>query len=295
MQMKKTNINDTQYNYAELDLALLCEEKYKELKPIDILTFTMLKNQESLSLESVKRGNKSFVDKDGNLFVMISQKKLSKIVRVSERTLRDILKRLEKNDLILVEQIGQNKCNKMYIGEPERKTTLGEYIEKIGLEIIEENKNKENIIKFKSEKLAKIGNKKVASTPHTSNLDESSTDSNCSNNNNSVPQIQESIQHENITLLKESGIKFIPYKKENHKIISMNTDKLKQSIDITIEKAEKPNFNYLITTYESLNKEVDNKYFKNDNKFRNFTETFDQYSEYELNNIIEKSQMAKFK
>lgn len=143
--MKKTNINDIQYKYAELDLALLYEEKYKELKPIDILTFTMLKNQESLSLESVKTGNKSFLDKDGNLFVMISQKKLSKIVRVSERTLRDILKRLEKNDLILIEQIGQNKCNKMYIGEPERKITLCEYIEKIELEITEEN-NKNTVI-----------------------------------------------------------------------------------------------------------------------------------------------------
>lgn len=316
--MKKTNIKDIQYNYAELDLALICEKEYSILKPLDILVFTMLKNQESLSLSSVKQGSFEYVDEEGNIFIRIAQKKLSRILRVSEKTLRESLARLENIDLIYRERVGQNQCDKIYIGEPIRTTTLGDYIKQIGLEIKEDSKdNKHNKIPQR-DKLKNIGNKKVVSSPQTNNLEEDSKKSSNYQHINSIAQNKNNIQeennftlkidqktHENFRVLKSSGIKYIPYKKQEQFILSLNTEILKTAINITAEKAKIPNWNYLISTYEDLkykNNSVENKISYNRSseveyktKFHNFDETFTKYSEEEFEKIILKSQKIKFR
>lgn len=79
---------------------------------------------------------------------------------------------------------------------------------------------------------------------------------------------------------------------------------LKLAINITIEKAQKPNWNYLMSTYEDLKNK--NNYsntekfskdvvtFNNKNRFHNFEETFTKYTEEEFEDIILKSQKKKF-
>lgn len=136
--MIKTHVGEIKNNYAKFDLALICEEKYKSLKPIDMITYTMLKNQESLSVNSVRLGNNRYVDKNGYIFIEISQIKLAKILNTTRPTLKASLDRLQACELIEVVFLGNNKCNRIYVGEAKSTTTLGDYIKNIGLELDEE-------------------------------------------------------------------------------------------------------------------------------------------------------------
>lgn len=133
--MKRTNIKEVAKRYAELDFALICEERYSSLKQIDWVVFAILKNQESLSLHSYEKGNTSYVDEDMNVFIRISQEKLSKLLKMSIPTLRASLKRLEAAELIETIVTGVNKCNKIYCGEPIRTITFEEYFKRIGTDI----------------------------------------------------------------------------------------------------------------------------------------------------------------
>ena len=146
MTINKTSIKDINSNFAKFDLALICEEKYKSLKHTDMVVYTMLKNQESLSIASVKAGKTRYVDNNGYIFISISQKKLCKLLRLSNPTLKSSLDRLEKCELIENVQVGTMQCNRIYVGNAESTTTLGEYITKIGIELDEERAAEEEKI-----------------------------------------------------------------------------------------------------------------------------------------------------
>lgn len=143
MAINKTNIKDVEKNFAKFDLALICEDRYKELKHTDMVVYTMLKNQESLSIASVKNGNMRYVDSNGYVFISISQKKLCKLLKLSNPTLKASLDRLEKCELIENMQVGTMQCNRIYVGNTEATTTLGDYIKKIGIELENEKKEEE--------------------------------------------------------------------------------------------------------------------------------------------------------
>lgn len=162
MSVNKTNVKDIERNFAKFDLALICEEKYKALKHIDMVVYTMLKNQESLSIASVKNGNMKYVDKNGFIFISISQDKLCKILRTTKPTLKASLDRLAKCELVESVNIGTMKCNRIYVGNAESNITLGEYVKKIGAELDEEQEEKTpsiNVVNVSDE------NKKVAPAP----------------------------------------------------------------------------------------------------------------------------------
>ena len=59
MAIIKTNINEVEEVFAKMDLALICEERYNDLKQFDWVVYTILKNQEGLSKRSYLMGNKS--------------------------------------------------------------------------------------------------------------------------------------------------------------------------------------------------------------------------------------------
>lgn len=162
MSVNKTNVKDIERNFAKFDLALICEEKYKALKHIDMVVYTMLKNQESLSIASVKNGNMKYVDKNGFIFISISQDKLCKILRTTKPTLKASLDRLAKCELVESVNVGTMKCNRIYVGNAESNITLGEYVKKIGAELDEEQEEKTpsiNVVNVSDE------NKKVAPAP----------------------------------------------------------------------------------------------------------------------------------
>ena len=126
-----------------MDLALICEERYNSLKQFDWVVYTILKNQEGLSKRSYLMGNKSYVDKYNNVFVRISQKKLAKLLKTSIPTLRNSLNRLVEVELLEIHVVGQNECNIMYIGNPVRTITFGEYVENIGKALEDEDNVKD--------------------------------------------------------------------------------------------------------------------------------------------------------
>ena len=162
MAIIKTNINEVEEIFAKMDLALICEERYNSLKQFDWVVYTILKNQEGLSKRSYLMGNKSYVDKYNNVFVRISQKKLAKLLKTSIPTLRNSLNRLVEVELLEIHVIGQNECNIMYIGNPVRTITFGEYVENIGKALEDEDNvkdfkpsiNVDNVKDLKSNKKA---------------------------------------------------------------------------------------------------------------------------------------------
>ena len=190
MAIQKTNINDVlDKNYAEFDLGLLCEDKYKDLKHIDMVIYTLLHNQHGLSVKTTMTGSKRFVDSNGNIFISISQEKLCKILRTTKPTLNASLNRLEKMELLEVVRVGKTKCNRIYVGKLERTTTLGDYIKSLNLSDEEEYKDKEISIKTVNIKDIK-DNKKAPVPPQTEANKELETFKN--SNKNSIPQNNDS-------------------------------------------------------------------------------------------------------
>ena len=184
MAIIKTNINEVEEVFAKMDLALICEEKYNSLKQFDWVVYTILKNQEGLSKRSYLMGNKSYVDKYNNVFVRISQKKLAKLLKTSIPTLRNSLNRLVEVELLEINVVGQNECNIMYIGNPVRTITFGEYIESIGKALEDEDNSKDFKPSINVDNVVDLENKK-ASTGGTVKAD---NQNNNNFNNNIIPQ-----------------------------------------------------------------------------------------------------------
>ena len=165
MEIIKTNINEVEEVFAKLDLALICEEKYSSLKQFDWVVYAILKNQEGLSKRSYLMGNKSYVDKYNNVFVKMSQKKLAKLLKTSIPTLRNSLNRLVEVELLEIHVVGQNECNIMYIGNPERTITFGEYIENIGKALEDEDNAKDFKPSINVDNVKDLENKKASTVP----------------------------------------------------------------------------------------------------------------------------------
>ena len=179
MAIIKTNINEVDEVFAKMDLALICEEKYNSLKQFDWVVYTILKNQEGLSKRSYLMGNKSYVDKYNNVFVRISQKKLAKLLKTSIPTLRNSLYRLVEVELLEIHTVGQNECNIMYIGNPVRTITFGEYAENIGKALEDEDNvkdfkpsiNVDNVKDLENKKASTGGTVKAAKQTNNKNID----------------------------------------------------------------------------------------------------------------------------
>ena len=182
MAIIKTNISEVEEVFAKLDLALICEEKYQSLKQFDWVVYAILKNQEGLSKRSYLMGNKSYVDKYNNVFVRISQKKLAKLLKTSIPTLRNSLNRLVEVDLLEIHVVGQNECNIMYIGNPERTITFGEYIESIGKALEDEDNAKDFKPSINVDNIKDLDNKKASTVPAVKTNKENIK------SNNSIPQ-----------------------------------------------------------------------------------------------------------
>ena len=186
MAIIKTNINEVEEVFAKLDLALICEEKYNTLKQFDWVVYAILKNQEGLSKRSYLMGNKSYVDKYNNVFVRISQKKLAKLLKTSIPTLRNSLNRLVEVELLEINVVGQNECNIMYIGNPVRTITFGEYIESIGKALEDEDNSKDFKPSINVDNVMDLENKKASTggTVKASNTNKNNIDTNIIPQNN---------------------------------------------------------------------------------------------------------------
>lgn len=307
--MRKTNINDIEYHYAELDLALISEEKYASLSHRDIVLFTLLKNQESLSLKNVMLGKRDYVDSNGDVFIKIAQEKLAKILRISQPTLRAGLKALEKLNLIEVITVGKNKCNIMYIGSPESTITYSKYIENIGEEIefnkIEKAKDKEEtkVTKVKPKNINDCNKKDLsvgADKPSSNKITDQFVNSSIPKNNNNM-QVE---NNENFKIIKENGITITKNTSNKVKESICNWDKTKllQCIEYMLNNKSSIigfNINYLNKIYNNpifmnKNNNIDNTP-KVKTRFHNINESFSKYTPDELEKLLQESQKNKFK
>ena len=164
MTIIKTSINDVEKNFAKFDLALICEDMYKVLSDSDKILYTILKNQESLSIKNAQNGNMKYVDSNGYIFIEISQAKLCKLLNKSEPTIRKSLNSLAKVGLIERVSSGYQKCDKIYVGNAVSTLTLGDYFKKISIEMEEENKKEDKKISIKASRIEDI-NKKASTLP----------------------------------------------------------------------------------------------------------------------------------
>ena len=178
MAIIKTNINEVEEVFAKMDLALICEERYNSLKQFDWVVYTILKNQEGLSKRSYLMGNKSYVDKYNNVFVRISQKKLAKLLKTSIPTLRNSLNRLVEVELLEIHVVGQNECNIMYIGNPVRTITFGEYVENIGKALEDEDNVKDFKPSINVDNVEDLDNKKASTAPTVKAINQNKKTSN---------------------------------------------------------------------------------------------------------------------
>ena len=203
MAIEKTSVKDIlDKNYAEFDLGLLCEEAYKSLKHIDMVVYTLLNNQHGLSVKTTLNGSKRYVDKNGFIFVSIGQDKLCKVLRTTRPTLSASLKRLQELDLIEVVNVGNMKCNKIYVGKLKRTLTLGDYMKNMNIEEEEQEEYTPKIDVLHIEEAKKIAeNKKASSTAidEASNNIKSSTSIN-NLSNKSIPQNNKKDTKKNKTL-----------------------------------------------------------------------------------------------
>ena len=134
MAIDKTSIKDIiDKNYAEFDLGLLCEDKYKSLKHIDMVVYTLLNNQHGLSVKTTLNGSKRYIDKNGYIFISIGQDKLCKLLRTTRPTLNSSLKRLAEVGLVEVANVGNMQCNRIYVGKLKRTITLGDYMKDMSI------------------------------------------------------------------------------------------------------------------------------------------------------------------
>ena len=206
MAIIKTNINEVEEVFAKMDLALICEERYNSLKQFDWVVYTILKNQEGLSKRSYLMGNKSYVDKYNNVFVRISQKKLAKLLKTSIPTLRNSLNRLVEVELLEIHVVGQNECNIMYIGNPVRTITFGEYVENIGKALEDEDNVKDFKPSINVDNVEDLDNKKASTAPTVKAQDFRNNDFNKIIPQNSGNDTKKEEDLEIIYLIKESCI-----------------------------------------------------------------------------------------
>ena len=299
--MEKTNIKDISNQYAKFDLSMICEDRYSSLKHVDMVVYTILKNQESLSINSAKMGNMRYVDSNGYVFISISQEKLRRILRIAKSTLIASLDRLEKVELIERVRQGQMIANRMYIGNPISTITLGDYIKRIGIELDEEMKNEDNKPNVNVTNINDCNKKAPAATEAINKealKNTSHTDNNINNhyNNNTMnnKKNKEEIKNKEndtkiIKTLKEHNFRGIDNKKANTLFKDENI--LIKAIDRCKNIKE---FNYLVKVYDSCLYEE--TYNNNKSQSKGFNSWQGDYvNDDDLDSKIEKMQQNKFR
>lgn len=199
MEVIKTSVNDVEKNFAKFDLALICEDVYKALSDSDKVLYTILKNQESLSIKNAQNGNMKYVDSNGYIFIEISQAKLCKLLNKSEPTIRKSLNSLAKVGLIERVSSGYQKCDKIYVGNTVSTLTLGDYFKKISIEMEEENKKEDKKINIKASRIEDI-NKKASA------IEKAEAENNKPNNSIYENKEKYTKKNEKVKITKESEI-----------------------------------------------------------------------------------------
>lgn len=131
--MSKYNIVDrAKFTFYQIPKLLLHGEKYKgKLKANDILTYSILMDRLNVSIKN------NWLDKNGNIYFVYSNKELCEILNISRPTLDLVKERLIDSDLLEAESTG--RADRLYLLEPKvENTNEAKYIIKLDEKEIED-------------------------------------------------------------------------------------------------------------------------------------------------------------
>lgn len=245
------------YQFYKFDKWLLIEDKFKKLSANSKLLYMILKDREEISLKNAK----AFTDEKGCLFIYFDQVKASELLGISRSSVMRAFKDLQEYGLIESVRQGLGKPNRIYILD--YKVT-------------------DKTLKYLSE-----GNEEPVTESNPLEEKEVLVNQTCTEN--CAGEIYTDKQREVLSILSSNNISNIQIKEALE--LFTDTDKLNDCINKCEGRSRA--YNYLRAVYKNNNNQENVKTSRN-NKFDNFDATFTKYTEDELNEMIEESQVDKY-
>lgn len=304
--------------FFKLPKALMYEAKYKNLSANAKLLYSMLLDRAALSIEN------NWFDSQDRAYIICEVDEVEIFLNCARGTANKSLKELEKHNLIMKFQQGQGKANLLYVAHVDTsKDTLDTHLKfhKRMLNALKA-KRKEQKEKYESKKFknctpvenTKVDDSKFMNTANSNrstknkSLRVQNLDGNNTNNKETDFVVVESNPSDKVSLVKKYGFDVTDIQVKL--IEGMDFNMLKDAVETTVAKGGKV-FGYIYEVYKSLRDNVNTKpkntvdktvacnttktnYSKNKNTFDNFEQSFMQYEEDELYDIIIKSQEVKF-
>ncbi|CDX00835.1 Replication initiator protein A (RepA) N-terminus [Desulfitobacterium hafniense] len=94
-----------------------CPFYRKYLTPTTREIYAFLKDRMSLSEETTRNGNNSFVDENGYIYLIFTREKIIEKLAISKQTVADAFKMLNLTGLIYEKRMGRGLANRIYIGK----------------------------------------------------------------------------------------------------------------------------------------------------------------------------------
>ena len=303
--------------FFKLPKALMYEIKYKNLSANAKLLYAMLLDRTTLSIEN------DWFDSQDRTYIICEVDEVEIYLSCARGTANKALKELEKHKLIMKHQQGQGKANLLYVAHVDTsKNTLDTHLKLHKRMLLAlKSKRKENKAKYESKKFKNcthVGNTDIKDykTVNTADINRSTKnellevqilDGNNTNNKETDFVVVESNQSGKVSLIKYYGFDVTDIQVKL--IENMELDLLKDAVETTVAKGGKA-FGYVYEVYKSLRDRVNTNVkttvaktvncntakttYSKKNTFANFEQSFMQYEEDELSDIITKSQEAKF-
>ncbi|MDK7284315.1 replication initiator protein A [Staphylococcus pettenkoferi] len=98
--------------YYVLDKNLFKTDTYKHISNTAKLGYAILQDYLSIAVD------KDWIDKEGRLYIEVTNEELGKILNKSNNTIVKIKKELEKVELLHQKRTGSNKPNRLYLSQP---------------------------------------------------------------------------------------------------------------------------------------------------------------------------------
>lgn len=303
--------------FFKLPKALMYEVKYKNLSANAKLLYAMLLDRTTLSIEN------DWFDSQDRAYIICEVDEVEIYLSCARGTANKALKELEKYKLIMKHQQGQGKANLLYVAHVDTsKNTLDTHLKLHKRMLLAlKSKRKENKATYESKKFKNctpVGNTDIkdCKTVNTTDINRSTKnellevhflDGNNTNNKETDFVVVESNQSGKVSLIKDYGFDVTDIQVKL--IENMEFDLLKDAVETTVAKGGKV-FGYIYEVYKSLRDRVNTNVkntvdktvncntakttYSKKNTFANFEQSFMQYEEDELYDIIAKSQEAKF-
>lgn len=100
--------------FYQLPKAFFYNEKYKPMKNESKIAYSLLKNLITLSI------NKGWYNEEGEIYVKLSRNKMMEYLNIKgSQKMAQVMKELKEFGLIVERRVGLNRCNEIYLCEPE--------------------------------------------------------------------------------------------------------------------------------------------------------------------------------